>query len=100
MKIIKGLDGLLSIYKTLPKVGGFYVDDNFVNDANVINNSNYYLPESEDEDEDMENSYRTWLEYPTFRDIIDNKFKHHPNATKDELLDAIIYYLEEDDFLD
>ncbi|WP_387466217.1 hypothetical protein [Photorhabdus sp. RM323S] len=42
----------------------------------------------------------TWLDYQTFRAIIDNKLEHHPNATRDELLEAVVYYLEEDDFLD
>ena len=100
MKTIKGFDGLLSIYKSLPKVGGFYVDNNFINEVGAIKKSNYYLPDSEEEDDDMESSYKTWLEYPTFRDIIENKLSHNPHATKNELLDAVFYYLEEDDFLD
>lgn len=100
MKTVKGFDGLLAIYKELPDVGGVYVDNNFLNEKNTINNSNYYVPESDEEDDDMEDEYKTWLEFPSFKAIIENKLEHHPNSTKDELLDAIIYYLEEDDFLD
>ncbi|NDO83942.1 hypothetical protein CJP72_25395 [Citrobacter sp. NCU1] len=100
MKTVKGFDGLLAIYKKLPKVGGFYVDNNFLNKKAIINNSNYYVPQSEEEDDDMEDVYKTWLEFPTFTAIIENKLEHHPDATKDDLLDAVVYYLEEDDFLD
>ncbi|MBD1229273.1 DUF7716 domain-containing protein [Xenorhabdus griffiniae] len=68
------------------------------NEINCINNATYYLPETREED--MDDKYKGWLEYATFLDIIDNKFKHHPNATRYDLLEAVIYYLEEDDFLD
>ncbi|MCL2896672.1 DUF7716 domain-containing protein [Brenneria tiliae] len=98
MKTIKGFDGLLSVYKDLPKVGGFYVDEDFLNNKDAIESSNYYLAESEDEE--MEDNYKTWLEYPTFKAIILNKLDHHPKSSKDDLLNAIIYYLENDDFLD
>ncbi|WP_445497329.1 DUF7716 domain-containing protein [Photorhabdus sp. SF281] len=103
MRTIKGFDGLLSIYKERPEAWYFFVGSDFMNEISCINNANYYLPETRDEEEDMdemEDKYKGWLEYATFLDIIDNKLKHHPNATRDELLDSVIYYLEEDDFLD
>lgn len=100
MKAIKGFEGLLSIYKELPKVGGFYVDEIFNNDKNMILKSNYYLAESEGEDDEMEDDYKAWLEYPTFKAIIENKLEHHPGSEKEDLLDAVIYYLENDEFLD
>ena len=100
MKTIKGFDSLLAIQKGLPNVGGFFVDKNFSNDRSVIKNAEYYLAESEEEDEDMEYDYATWIEYPTFKAIIENKLEHHPAASNEELLDAVIYYLEMDDFLD
>ncbi|NRN30943.1 DUF7716 domain-containing protein [Photorhabdus heterorhabditis] len=103
MKTIKGFDGLLSIHKQRPKAMGFFVDPNFVNEINCINNATYYLSETRAEDfdmDEMEDKYKTWLDYALFEDIIDNKLEHHPNATRDELLEAVVYYLEEDDFLD
>lgn len=103
MRTIKGLDGLLSEVKTLPNVGWLYVDKDFNLKSKMdILNKNYYLAESRDESFDMaeNDKIRTFLESPIFCDIIDNKFNHHPAATKDDLLDAVIYYLEEDDFLD
>ncbi|ELX49246.1 hypothetical protein SEET535_16625 [Salmonella enterica subsp. enterica serovar Tennessee str. 4535] len=50
--------------------------------------------------DDMSDKYKGWLEYATFLAIIDNKLEHHPKASNEDLLDAVIYYLEEDDFLD
>lgn len=43
------------------------------------------------------------LDVQTFQDIIDNKLEHNPNLSlekTDIFLEAIIYYLENDDFLD
>ncbi|WP_445497320.1 DUF7716 domain-containing protein [Photorhabdus sp. SF281] len=103
MKIINGFDGLLKVYKELDEAWCFFVDIGFVNESNYISKASYYLPETEDELEDMdemEDKYKGWLEYQTFIAIINNKLEHHPNATRDELLEAVIYYLEEDDFLD
>ncbi|CCP08162.1 hypothetical protein BN440_3157 [Erwinia amylovora MR1] len=80
-----------------------FVDIDFINEINHIDTASYYLPESDDELEDMDemtDKYKTWLDYQTFAAIIENKLEHHPNATRDELLEAVIYYLEEDDFLD
>ncbi|MGO4743560.1 hypothetical protein [Serratia quinivorans] len=51
--------------KDLPKVGGLFVDEDFVNRAEHIETARYYLAETPDEDDDMENEYKTWLEYPT-----------------------------------
>ncbi|MBS9444434.1 DUF7716 domain-containing protein [Photorhabdus heterorhabditis] len=103
MKMINGFDSLLAIYEELPGIGGFFVDADYISNSSYINNANYYLPDTEEEDEDMyemEDKYKSWLEYPTFKAIINNKLEHHPNATRDELLEAVVYYLEEDDFLD
>ncbi|EEH2569730.1 hypothetical protein GYD59_004558 [Salmonella enterica] len=103
MRTIKGFDGLISELKTLPDVGWLYVDKEFNLKSTIdIVNKNYYLAENREESFDMaeNDNIRTFLESPTFCDIIDNKLSHHPNANEDELLEAVIYYLEEDDFLD
>ncbi|EDW6546221.1 hypothetical protein YI89_004617 [Salmonella enterica subsp. enterica] len=103
MRIIKGFDDLLSETKTFPDVGWLYVDKDFNLQSQLdIESKNYYLAEDRDESFDMADNdkIKTFLEAPTFCDIIDNKFNHHPNANRDELLEAVIYYIEEDDFLD
>ncbi|MFQ0971364.1 hypothetical protein [Gilliamella sp. BG1] len=103
MKTLRGIDNLFRIYKNLNEPWSFFVEPEFINEINCIKNANYYIAETEDEFDEMDDSpdkYDAWLEYPTFQAIIDNKLEHHPNATKKDLLDAIIYYLENDDFFD
>lgn len=103
MRTIKGFDGLLSELNTLPDVGWLYVDKEFnLNSTMDFINKNYYLAEIRDESFDMaeNDNIKTFLESPTFCDIISNKLEHHPDASNEDLLDAVIYYLEEDDFLD
>lgn len=103
MRTIKGFNNLLTEVKTLPDVGWLYVDVDFSLDSKEdILEKNYYIAENRDESFDMEENQgiKTFLEAPTFSDIIENKFAHHPSATKEELIEAVIYYLEEDDFLD
>ena len=92
MKTIKGFEGLLAIYKQLPKVGGFFVNKEFSNERTVIQRSDYYLSESEEEDEDMEDDYDMWLEYPTFKAIIENKLEYHPTASNEDPLETVMYY--------
>ncbi|OCG17717.1 DUF7716 domain-containing protein [Gilliamella sp. WF3-4] len=108
MKIIEGINGLLTIYKDRPELWYFlFTNIKIGNKKKDIREGTFYLPETDDDDDEMgelcnkyPDKYRDWLEYQTFLDIIDNKLDHHPNATKEDLLDAIIYYLENDDFLD
>ena len=105
MKTATGFANLLKISKNIPESEGWYifVDSDFDDTKKCIESANYYLTETEEEDDDMDeqkDKYRSWLEYATFLDIISNKLEHHPNASEDDLLEAVIYYLEEDDFLD
>ena len=50
--------------------------------------------------DEQKDKYRAWLEYATFCASISNKLDHHPNASEDDLLEAVIYYYEEDAFID
>ena len=49
---------------------------------------------------EQEDKYLAWLDYPTFCAIIYNKLEHHPNTSEDNLIEAVIYYYEEDAFID
>ena len=105
MKTATGFANLLKISKNIPESEGWYifVDSDFDDTKKCIESANYYLTETEEEDDDMDeqkDKYLAWLEYATFLDIISNKLDHHPNASEDDLIEAVIYYLEEDDFLD
>ena len=105
MKTATGFANLLKISKNIPESEGWYifVDSDFDDTKKCIESANYYLTETEEEDDDMDeqkDKYLAWLEYATFLDIISNKLDHHPNASEDDLIEAVIYYLELDDFLD
>ena len=105
MITVTGFTNLLKISKNIPysEAWGLFVDLDFDDTKKCIESANYYLAETPEEDDDMdeqEDKYLAWLDYGIFLDIIDNKLEHHPNASEDDLLEAVIYYLEEDDFLD
>ncbi|ERK17782.1 hypothetical protein L579_2736 [Pantoea sp. AS-PWVM4] len=101
MIIISGFDDLLSKYKQLPDVGWLYVEGDFdLESKDDVLNGKFYIAENEDEEMDFEENYGTFLEAPIFKAIVENKLEHHPKSNKDDLFDATIYYLENDDFLD
>ena len=105
MKTATGFTNLLKFYKNIPEseAWGLFVDLDFDDTKKCIESANYYLSETTDEDEDMyeqEDKYLAWLDYPTFCAIIYNKLQHHPNASEDDLIEAVIYYYEEDAFID
>ncbi|OCG41263.1 hypothetical protein A9G29_07655 [Gilliamella sp. Fer2-1] len=103
MITIKGLADLIAHNVTATESKWYFVDKKFNNSLkDDILNSNYYIADDDEEEFDLEDNikYKTFLDSATFQSIIYNKLEHHPNATTDQLLDAIIYYLKEDDFLD
>ena len=105
MKTATGFTNLLKISKNISyyKACYIFVDSDFDDTKKCIEYANYYLSETTEEYdymEEQEDKYLAWLEYATFLAIIDNKLEHHPNASEDDLIEAVIYYLEEDDFLD
>lgn len=101
MITINGFDELLQKCNDLPNVGWLYVDTDFdLESKNDILNKKYYLAENDDEEMEFDDKYGTFLESPILKAIIENKTEHHPNASKEELLKAVTYYLEIDDFLD
>lgn len=103
MRIIKGFDSLLFEVKILLDVGWLYVDKEFNLKFKMdILNKDYYFVENCDEFFDMveNDKIRIFLEFLIFCDIIDNRFNYYFNFNRDEFLEVVIYYLEEDDFMD
>ncbi|MHC5178238.1 DUF7716 domain-containing protein [Serratia rhizosphaerae] len=101
MIVINGFSELLKMKDGLPDVGWLYVSPSFsLSSEEDIVNGSYYIAENEDEEMDFEESYGTFLEAPIFKDIVINKRNHNQQATEDEILGAVIYYLENDDFQD
>ncbi|HEI8866648.1 TPA: hypothetical protein SLG40_002153 [Serratia odorifera] len=101
MIVINGFNQLLQMKDGLPGVGWLYVSPSFsLSSEEDIVNGIYYIAENEDEEMDFEDNYGTFLEAPIFKAIIDNKLEHSPASESVELLEAVRYYLENDDFQD
>lgn len=101
MIVINGFNKLLQMKDGLPDVGWLYVSPSFsLSSEEDIVNGRYYIAENEDEEMDFEDNYGTFLEAPIFKAIIDNKLEHNPASGSGELLYAVRYYLENDDFQD
>jgi hypothetical protein len=105
MKVFHGLDELLlEFLKSQGQNLGIwwiYTKREFTNNSrNDILIGTFYVPENDDEEMDSDDNLGNWLEVQTFAAIIDNKLMHHPDASHEDLLEATIYYLEKDDFLD
>jgi hypothetical protein len=99
--VINGFEELLKKYESLPDVGWLYVAPSFSLDSQEdILKESYYLAENEDEEMDCEENYGTFLEAPIFKAIIENKLEHSPDSVNTDLLEAVQYYIENDDFLD
>lgn len=101
MIVINGFNQLLQMKDGLPDVGWLYVSPSFsLSSEEDIVNGIYYVAEKEDEEMDFEDNYGTFLEAPIFKAIIDNQLEHSPASESVELLEAVRYYLEHDDFQD
>lgn len=99
MKKYTGFKDILENYKELPDSGWIGIKDDF-SDREDIKTLNFYVPENIAEKIDIEDNYEEFLEAPTFKDIVSNKLEHHPKSTLDEILGAVVYYFNNDDFED
>jgi len=114
MKHYKLIDELLEDWKNLPVPGRIYIQGAKKNEIekaeywsmsskeqkeeNFVNTAYGELPESL-----SKHAAKSFLDSQTFQDIIENKLEHNPNLQLSEsktFIDAIKYYLENDDFLD
>jgi len=101
MIVINGFDELLTKRDEIPDVGWLYVEESFdLESKKDINEGKYFIDQDEDEEIDLEENYGTFLEAPIFKAIVENKLEHHPDSDRDYFLNAVINYLENDDFLD
>lgn len=101
MKTILGFEKLLKVRPDLPDYGWIYIDKHFDTESpSDIINGQYYISENDEDEMLLEGNYSTFLEAPIFNAVVENKLVNTPNSGSDELIDAIIYYLENDDFQD
>jgi hypothetical protein len=104
MKTYNGFDELLAVLKVLPYA--WIITQEAKNSRDEIDKAKFFVPDDEEEEEEMfekrDNNQDCcgWMEAATFQDIISNKLARHPDSTRDDFLDAVVYYREMDDFLD
>lgn len=101
MKTYHGLGELLLNKEKLADVGWLFIEKSFNSvSRNDILNRNFFFAENDDEEIGAERRYKTWLESPTFLDILDVVQEKNPAFTTNELIEAIVYYIEHDAFMD
>ncbi|MDR2906096.1 MAG: hypothetical protein LBU73_09095 [Helicobacteraceae bacterium] len=114
MQHYKSIQQLIEDYKNLSYPGRIYIEGR--EKVNYSKSEFWILSSKEAKDQDIiETEYgsvpeslveykaTSFLDVGTFQDIIDNKLEHNPTlSTKDfdVLINAIDYYLDNDDFQD
>lgn len=99
MKIYRGIKELLNSFDDIPEHGWISIDDAF-SIQDDIEALTFYIAENEEEEFDLEDHYSEFLEAPTFKDIVTNKRDHNPNVALKDIVGAVNYYFEHDDFED
>ena len=100
MKVYRGVSELLRARAQLPEVGWLFVDKSFdVTSPIDISTKNFSIAENDVEEIAAEKSHATWLEIPTFLDLVELVLAKDPHATHDQIIEAAIYYLNNDTFL-
>jgi hypothetical protein len=100
MITVNGISNLIAARETLPKTGWLFIEKNFdkVSPSHIAK-KNFFIAENDDEEIDAEKKFNTWLEIPTFFDVLITALEENPEATPDDVIDAAIYYLENDTFM-
>jgi hypothetical protein len=101
MKTFNGIGPLIESSNDLPDVGWLFVDKNLDRTSKEkLKSCPIMLAETDEDESEGLKKFRNWLEAPTFVDILESRRDSKPNATVDEIIDAVIYYLENDTFID
>lgn len=101
MKKVKGLQALICMREELPEVGWIFVDRELVKTSvTELEAATFYVAESEEDEFHGEDNFATWLEAPTFLATLELREKNLHSPGLKQYAEAIIHYLEEDDFLE
>lgn len=101
MKTLSGLASLIQERAHLPDCGWIYIDKGFDTESRAdILKGQYYIAENDDDEMHLEEKNSTFLEAPMFNAIVENTLSHNTSAGTNEFIEAILYYLENDDFQD
>ncbi|WP_322049611.1 hypothetical protein [Paraburkholderia sp. J67] len=101
MNTLQGLQALITEKQGLPKVGWIFVDKNFDKTSAVaLLGAVFHIPENEDDEFYGEDYLASWLEIPTFLAVIELRGKQLKDPNVEDIANAAVYYLENDDFLE
>ena len=81
MQIFKGIQTLIAAVGSLPDCGFLYITGNSDTDTPAgLQSCTFLLPDTEEDELFIEDNsaYNSWLEAPTFSDIIENYTSKHP----------------------
>ena len=98
-----GIKNLIDSKESLLGYGFLYtLKNDDVETAEGLLKCTFLLPENESDEFFIENNkdYQNWLEFPTLIDIIDNYIENYSDATTNSLINAVLHYWDNDDFLD
>jgi len=115
MKHYKNLPELINDKNDYPPSGRVFIKKSKIND--IVNAEYWVISSKESLEQDFEENEKgaripislvkfdvmRFLDVQIFKDIIDNKIEHNPELSLNEIpvfAEAIMYYLENDDFLD
>ncbi|UOD29014.1 hypothetical protein INH39_26860 [Massilia violaceinigra] len=105
-----GIDSIIKQWETLPSPGGLYTS-NRVDRENIRTVQFLLFSSAEVDDYVNENDrivpeqlagqgYRSWLDSATLQGIVENKIEFNEQASADDIVEAIFYYLEQDTYMD
>jgi hypothetical protein len=114
MKNYENLAELIMDKDNYPNAGGLYIEKSKIDD---LKNAHYWVISSKEEKEEgyitdergerpvllKDFDVKSLLDIQTFEDIIDLKMNNNPELKLEQtygFLEAILYYLEHDDFMD
>jgi len=101
MKTYNGFAALLKDVNQLPVTGWIFIDRGIdVGSEASIAEANYHLAETELEQIDFEKTKKTFVECPTLLDIVSILDKRPTRQHLSDYIGGVIYYRENDDFLD
>ncbi|MEB6587831.1 hypothetical protein MXM82_01575 [Pseudomonas asiatica] len=101
MKTYNGFAELLQDVNQLPITGWIFIDRGVdVESEDSIADATYKLAETELEQIDFEKTKKTFVECPTLVDIVSVLDKRPSPQALNDYIAAVIYYRENDDFLD
>lgn len=100
MRTFSGIDDLLAQRATFPDSGWIFVDKDVepISEAQ-LRARQFFMAEDGDEEFDMEDTHRTWLEAPMFLAIVQQRLEKNRAAPVSEIIAAAIHYLDKDTFM-